>query len=102
MVSEIIRNVGKSVSSLLSLPSPKEGVTQVIETDKSIAPGYTQTKISPTPTPLPKNGPKPYACSKEGVCNLYSDQTRKDFCSVTYADPSCLSQCGDTAKRCTK
>lgn len=57
------------------------------------------------PTPIPTAhllGPGPYACSPEGICNLYSDDVRKTACTVTFADWQCLDSCADTAKRCTK
>ncbi len=56
---------------------------------------------TPTPTPRP-DGPGDYACAPEGVCNLYSDEVRNQYCTTTYADPGCLDACGDAAKRCTK
>lgn len=73
-----------------------------VDTGKSLSPRYTPMppQPSPTPNPVPRQGSGKYACSKEGVCNLYSDQALKDYCTVTYADSNCLGQCGDTAKRC--
>lgn len=56
---------------------------------------------SPTPTPRP-TGPGAYACDPYGQCNLYSDEMRKQYCTVTFADSLCLDQCADTTKRCIK
>lgn len=56
----------------------------------------------PTPIPTPKTGPGPHSCDPYGVCNLYSAQMLKENCSVTFADPECLGQCSDRAKRCKK
>ncbi len=71
-------------------------------------PGQPETRTSaptptatPTPTPRP-TGPGHFACSAEGDCNLYSDEARKQYCSVTYADNRCLDACGDPATRCRK
>lgn len=69
----------------------------------SAAPKALETKPTATPTPTPRlTGPGTYACSPEGVCNLYSDQMRKDYCTQTYADALCLDQCADPAKRCSR
>ncbi|MBI3343170.1 hypothetical protein HY032_03360 [Candidatus Gottesmanbacteria bacterium] len=103
---ERIRDAAKSsAGELKKIGGPSPNPTPIhIDTGKSIAPGFTPapSRGAPTPTPTPLQGPGTYACSKEGVCNAYSDQARKDFCTVTYADPTCQGQCGDTAKRCTK
>lgn len=56
---------------------------------------------SPTPTPRP-TGPGVYACDPYGQCNLYSDEMRKQYCTVTFADSLCLDQCGEKTKQCTK
>lgn len=56
---------------------------------------------SPTPTPRP-TGPGDYACDPYGQCNLYSDEMRKQYCTVTFADSLCLDQCGEKTKQCTK
>lgn len=74
-----------------------------INTDKSTSPQAREQKPVATPTPTPRpTGPGDYACSPEGVCNLYSDEMRKQYCTTTYADPGCLDQCGDKAKQCSK
>lgn len=74
-----------------------------VDTGKSIAPaaGEAKRKATPTPTPRP-TGPGVYACSPEGVCNLYSDEMRRQYCAKTYADPLCLDQCADRANQCSK
>lgn len=72
-----------------------------IDTGKSLTPSSREVKPTTTPTPRP-TGPGNYACSPEGVCNLYSDEMRTQYCRKTYADPLCLDQCADPAKRCSK
>lgn len=58
---------------------------------------------APTATPTPRpTGPGDYACDPYGVCNKYSDEARKQYCTMTYADFRCLDQCGDKEKQCTK
>lgn len=58
---------------------------------------------APTPTPTPRpTGPGDYACDPYGQCNLYSNEMRKQYCNVTFADSLCLSQCGEKTKQCTK
>lgn len=57
--------------------------------------GVTFTDSRPT-------GQGEYACSPAGDCNLYSNEARKAYCTQTYADSSCLDQCGDNTKLCTK
>lgn len=56
---------------------------------------------APRDTPRP-TGPGSYACSPEGTCNVYNDETRKQFCTTTYADNRCLDQCGEKEKQCKK
>ena len=55
--------------------------------------------ISRSPTPTPLQGPGQYACAPTGDCTDYSDEIRKT-CPKTFADRSCLNQCGSTAVRC--
>lgn len=69
-------------------------------TEQSSPPSRKPTP-TPTPTPRPK-GPGDYACSPEGVCNLYGEEQRKEFCTQTYADSLCLDECGDKEKQCSK
>lgn len=63
---------------------------------------YGRRVSVPTPTPTPAKGPGVYACSFEGVCNLYGDKERASYCKETFADPSCLGQCANKEKRCTR
>lgn len=57
----------------------------------------------PTATPTPRpTGPGNYACSPDGACNSYSNEMRKQYCTITYADNLCLDQCKDKSKTCTK
>ena len=56
---------------------------------------------TPTPTPTPRPiGPGTYACDPVGQCKIYSDDVRKEKCTVTYADLHCLDRCTDAVKRC--
>lgn len=74
-----------------------------VDTDTSLAPQRRENKPTATPTPTPRpTGPGKFACSPEGVCNLYSDEVRKTYCTQTYADALCLDQCADPTKRCSK
>lgn len=74
-----------------------------VDTDKSLAPQARDVKPTATPTPTPRpTGPGTFACSPEGVCNLYSDEMRKTSCTTTFADTLCLDQCTDSTKRCSK
>lgn len=90
---------------------PKQGVTFIglgsnSGTPPSSAhpgkPAVTPTPtLTPSPTPRP-TGPGQYACSQEGVCNVYSDAMRSQYCIKTYADSRCLDQCGKKENQCVK
>lgn len=45
------------------------------------------------------SGPGRFACDALGKCNLYKNPSGAG-CPATYADPRCLSQCGDPTKQC--
>ena len=57
--------------------------------------------VSHSPTPTPLEGPGRYACAPTGDCTDYSDEIRKT-CPRTFADRSCLNQCGEKSVRCTQ
>lgn len=95
-------------------PSPK-ALWQTVQTVTGLNPVKKQgstlpesgltigTPQPPTPTPTPRpTGPGEYACDPYGVCNKYSDEARKEFCTVTFADSQCFDQCGDKTKQCKK
>jgi hypothetical protein len=75
-------------------PSVFQGTFSGVQTTPPVVPFF-----SPTPTPRP-TGPGDYACDPYGVCNKYSEEARKQFCTVTFADSLCLDQCGDKTKQC--
>ncbi len=79
---------GKPQETYKGLTLPKQGDT------------LTET-VSETPTPRP-TGPGQYACSPEGICNLYGKEQRAQYCTTTYADSFCLDQCGNKNNLCTK
>ena len=56
-------------------------------------------KPTPTPTPTPTPIPTQFACSPQGICQIYYDPVFSG-CPVTYPDPSCSDACGDPANRC--
>lgn len=79
-------------------PSVIPASRSVIPANAGIQRTITQ---SPSPTPLPRpTGPGAFACDPYGVCNKYSEEARKQFCDVTYADNRCLDQCADKTKQC--
>ncbi|MEK7141013.1 MAG: hypothetical protein AAB800_00535 [Patescibacteria group bacterium] len=84
-------------------PSPK-AVWQALKDDTPPRRGviFTET-VTPASTPTPRpTGPGQYACSQEGVCNVYSDAARTQYCTVTFADSRCLDQCGTKENQCKK
>ncbi|MEK9143029.1 MAG: hypothetical protein AAB481_00145 [Patescibacteria group bacterium] len=90
VIRQAVTSPGAGFNVLKGNSLPKQGVT------------FTGTPAAtPTPTPRPA-GPGQYACSPEGTCNVYSDGTRKQYCTTTYADNRCLDQCGDKEKQCKK
>ena len=52
--------------------------------------------VSPTSS---SPGPGDYACDRLGTCNLYKNPVSAG-CPVTFADPRCLSQCGNPKNQC--
>lgn len=86
----------KSFGGLREAPSTPLGTSQ---SPKSSPP----QRPTPTPTPTPRpTGPGDYACDPYGQCNLYSNEMRKQYCTVTFADSLCLDSCGEKTKQCTK
>lgn len=59
------------------------------------------TKPTPTPTPTPTPAPTQFACSPQGLCNIYADPVFSG-CPVTFPDDTCNNACGDPANRCTQ
>ena len=59
---------------------------------------FSSYLLLPTSTPL--QGPGKYACAPTGDCTDYSDEARQS-CPRTFADRSCLNQCGNPGVRCT-
>ena len=57
--------------------------------------------LSPLPSPKPLQGPGPYACDPEGICNIYENAVGAG-CPKTYADMNCLEECGDAKVHCPK
>lgn len=57
---------------------------------------HTVRNLSATSSP---SGPGPYACDPLGKCNLYKNPVSAG-CPVTFADPLCLSQCGNPKNQC--
>ena len=57
---------------------------------------------TPAPSPTPLQGPGTYACDPLGICGDYSEEMRKDNCTVTYADRNCLHACADPVNRCKR
>jgi len=79
----------------------KNGSAPAGEEPTAIRPIGPSATPLPTPTPTPRpTGPGQYACSPIGTCKDYSDEVRKEKCTVTYADSLCLDQCADTTKQC--
>ena len=73
----------------------------LLPTDDAGTSFTSEVKMLPTPTTTPRpTGPGTYACDPVGQCKIYSDDVRKEKCTVTYADLHCLDRCGDATKRC--
>lgn len=92
----------KRFGGLRETPSTSLGTSQ---SPKNASPRSSAVSLTPTPTPTPTprpTGPGTYACDPYGQCNLYSDEMRKQYCSITFADSLCLDQCGEKTKQCTK
>ncbi len=88
---------------LLNIVIKKFMFTKTEAPRKAVQTFEKSVDVVPTPTPeKPLTGPGDYACSPEGMCNLYGDNQRTQYCKDTFADPFCLLQCGNKAKQCTK
>ncbi len=89
-------NPTEFASSVISLSSPGIPANARIQST-------TTSPLTPPSSSIPRTtGQGNYACSLEGVCNVYSDEARKQYCTTTFADNRCLDQCGNESKRCTK
>ena len=96
IVSWYILTLFHPVSTPVTLPNRQK--TQSVETQMPQA-AEKPTSSTPAITPTPNKGPGNYVCDTLGYCNISDEQGRRG-CPVTFADPKCLSSCGDTAKRC--
>lgn len=74
-----------------------------------LAPGVPTPTPTPTPTPLPTATPTPtptppptyYACSPQGICNVYSNPVSSG-CPVTFDNPQCSNACDIVGNRCRR
>lgn len=68
-------------------------------------PGGSPTPGSPSPAGSPGPSPSPiyaYACSHEGVCNVYDINNVPSRCPYSFpSEAECDASCSDLTKRCT-
>ena len=74
-----------------------------------LAPGVPTPTPTPGPTaaptaaatPTPTPAPTYYACSPQGICNIYSDPVGSG-CPITFPNPQCSNACDVVGNRCQK
>ena len=74
-----------------------------------LAPGVPTPTPTPSPTPLPTPTATPtptpaptyYACSPQGICNIYADPVGSG-CPITFPNPQCSDACAIVGNRCRR